>query len=90
MILNLLRVEQLRVEEMMKRSFAEFNVQRDAPGMKEEAEKLEKQLSMIKTMDCVLCSQDLVEYYQALRELQQVTQKIKVKKSKDVKAVSHV
>lgn len=63
----------------MKRSFAEFNVQRDVPGMKDEAEKLEKQLSMIKSMDCVLCSQDLVEYYQSLRELQQVTQTIKVK-----------
>lgn len=31
MILNLLRVEDLRVEDMMKRSFAEWRAQRTAP-----------------------------------------------------------
>jgi len=31
MILNLLRVEELRVEDMMKRSFSEFSEQRDTP-----------------------------------------------------------
>lgn len=30
MILNLLRVEQLRVEEVMKRSFSEFNARKDS------------------------------------------------------------
>ncbi|XP_068780020.1 superkiller complex protein 2 isoform X2 [Struthio camelus] len=32
MILNLLRVEALRVEDMMRRSFSEFHVRRDAPA----------------------------------------------------------
>ena len=31
MILNLLRVEELRVEDMMKRSFSEFGGQKDLP-----------------------------------------------------------
>ena len=30
MILNLLRVEELRVQDMMKRSFAEFNTRKDS------------------------------------------------------------
>ena len=30
MILNLLRVEELRVEDMMKRSFSEFSARKDA------------------------------------------------------------
>ena len=32
MILNLLRVEDLRVEDMIKRSFAEFHAQKALPG----------------------------------------------------------
>lgn len=31
MILNLLRVEDLKVEDMMKRSFAEFHAQKSVP-----------------------------------------------------------
>ncbi len=37
MILNLLRVEQLRVEDMMKRSFAEWGSQRHAAHAKVRA-----------------------------------------------------
>jgi len=44
MILNLLRVEQLRVEDMMKRSFAELDTQKQQAVHKERAEVLKKQL----------------------------------------------
>jgi len=47
MILNLLRVEQLRVEDMMKRSFAELDTQKKQVLHKERAEHLKQQLSSL-------------------------------------------
>jgi len=47
MILNLLRVEQLRVEDMMKRSFAELDTQKQQAGHKERAEQLRKELESL-------------------------------------------
>jgi antiviral helicase SKI2 len=38
MILNLLRVEDLKVEDMLRRSFAEFHAQRAQPGRAAELE----------------------------------------------------
>jgi antiviral helicase SKI2 len=40
MILNLLRVEQLRVEDMMKRSFSEFHSQKDIAKRKEDLQNV--------------------------------------------------
>ena len=40
MILNLLRVEQLRVEDMMKRSFSEFHNQKDVNKRKADLEEV--------------------------------------------------
>ncbi|GMM31632.1 SKI complex RNA helicase subunit [Martiniozyma asiatica (nom. inval.)] len=45
MILNLLRIEALRVEEMIKRSFSENNSQSMLPEQQIEVVKLEKELS---------------------------------------------
>merc|ERR1719228_53933 len=47
MILNLLRVEQLRVEDMMKRSFAELDTQKKQASHKERAEELKKELETL-------------------------------------------
>ena len=44
MILNLLRVEQLRVEDMMKRSFAELDTQKKQAGYAEKAKNLKLKL----------------------------------------------
>lgn len=44
MILNLLRVEQLRVEDMMKRSFSEISSQKKRTDHKERAKELRKKL----------------------------------------------
>jgi len=44
MILNLLRVEQLRVEDMIKRSFAEIDTQKKQAGYAEKAKTLKVQL----------------------------------------------
>ena len=44
MILNLLRVEQLRVEDMMKRSFSEFHSQKDVNKRKVDLQDVSKHL----------------------------------------------
>ena len=47
MILNLLRVEDLTVEDMMKRSFAEFHAQRAQPEVIEAMERAQKVLKKL-------------------------------------------
>ncbi len=47
MILNLLRVEQLRVEDMMKRSFTEIKNQKRQSDHKEQVKKLKVQLAAL-------------------------------------------
>ena len=78
MILNLLRVEELRVEDMMKRSFAEFHMQKDALQRKREVEELERKLQNIKELDCAFCSEDLKGYFKACRELSELTKEVQV------------
>ncbi|XP_074623537.1 superkiller complex protein 2-like [Acropora palmata] len=73
MILNLLRVEELRVEDMMKRSFAEFHMQKDAQERKREMEELEQKLQNVKELDCTFCSEDLKLYFKGCRELSELT-----------------
>ncbi|XP_078343350.1 superkiller complex protein 2-like [Oculina patagonica] len=76
MILNLLRVEELRVEDMMKRSFAEFHMQKDAQERKREMEELEKKLQNVKDVDCTFCAEDLKQYFKDCRELSELTRTV--------------
>lgn len=78
MILNLLRVEELRVEDMMKRSFAEFHMQKDSQERKREMEEVEKKLQNIKEVDCTFCSDDLKLYFKDCRELSELTRTVQV------------
>jgi len=63
MILNVLRVEQLSVEEIMKRSFAEFSHQKDAPEFKSKRKALKKQINEQPKLECQICAKDLEKYY---------------------------
>jgi len=76
MILNLLRVEELRVEDMMKRSFAEFHMQKDSQERKREMEEVEKKLQNIKEVDCTFCAEDLKLYFKDCRELSKLTRTV--------------
>ncbi|XP_048756340.2 SKI2 subunit of superkiller complex protein-like isoform X2 [Ostrea edulis] len=70
MILNLLRVEQLRVEDMIKRSFSEFHQQKDMSKHKVSIDQLHRQISQIRPIECYLCSVDLEKYYETCRDYQ--------------------
>lgn len=63
MILNLLRVEQLRVEDMMKRSFSEFHNQRDITKRQQMLETVTQKIK--EAPDIVDYSGDLEDYYVA-------------------------
>lgn len=47
MILNLLGVDQLKVEDMMRRSFSEFRTQRDVKQHEHTLEQLKAQLKVL-------------------------------------------
>ncbi|XP_059165640.1 superkiller complex protein 2-like [Physella acuta] len=68
MILNLLRAEQLRVQDMIKRSFSEFHRQKDTSKHKESLEQLKKKIATIHNIECYLCSLDLEKYYEDCKE----------------------
>ena len=79
MILNLLRVKQLTVQDMMKRSFAEYYQQKDAPENEKKLEELEKKVALLQDPDCQLCSIDLKNYYLTWAELLQRKKDLKVR-----------
>ncbi|KAI8584384.1 hypothetical protein K450DRAFT_219603 [Umbelopsis ramanniana AG] len=69
MILNLLRVEALKVEEMIKRSFSENSSQKLLPDTKKLVDESEKNLSNLQQLDCMICSEDIQKYYDLSNEV---------------------
>ncbi|PSS29697.1 hypothetical protein PHLCEN_2v2845 [Hermanssonia centrifuga] len=63
MILNLLRVEALRVEEMIKRSFSENASQRLLPDQQKKVVENEKILSILPKLECNNCLPGIGELY---------------------------
>ncbi|KAI5124130.1 hypothetical protein M0805_000941 [Coniferiporia weirii] len=63
MILNLLRVEALKVEEMIKRSFSENASQKLLPEQQRKVIEKEKKLSAMNKLDCDTCLPDITTYY---------------------------
>ncbi|KAG0368293.1 hypothetical protein BGZ54_002253 [Gamsiella multidivaricata] len=63
MILNLLRVEALRVEEMIKRSFSENTAQKAMPEKEKLFAESAKSMEILKKLDCFICNKDIDEFY---------------------------
>lgn len=76
MILNLLRVEQLRVEDMMKRSFSEFHSQKDTVKHKNALDELHTRVADITNIECFLCSVDLERYYDSCKEYHEIKKQL--------------
>ena len=73
MILNLLRVEQLRVEDMIKRSFAEIDTQKKQAGYGQRAKELKKELETMSDVSSSVYAETCTFYsqcseYLAMRE----------------------
>ncbi|XP_041428816.1 helicase SKI2W [Xenopus laevis] len=69
MILNLLRVEALRVEDMMKRSFAESRTQRDSKAHEQRIKLLTQQMADMGDIECSGDLADLRDYFVTVQEL---------------------
>ncbi|ODV95394.1 hypothetical protein PACTADRAFT_3095 [Pachysolen tannophilus NRRL Y-2460] len=90
MILNLLRIEALRVEEMIKRSFSENSTQSLLPEHEREIIRFEKELNTIKIDECDQCHltdlnlvhKALVDYKTLYSEIVKESLKISSLKSK--------
>jgi len=62
MILNLLRVEHLRVEDMMKRSFGEDHQQSKLGNVRQKLQELYDKVQLMPSLACDIC-QDIDSYY---------------------------
>uniref|UniRef100_A0A8C3F104 SKI2 subunit of superkiller complex n=1 Tax=Chrysemys picta bellii TaxID=8478 RepID=A0A8C3F104_CHRPI len=76
MILNLLRVEALRVEDMMKRSFSEFHSRKDSQAHEHTIAQLSRRLAAMEEVDTSGQLSDLPEYGRAVQELQETRRMI--------------
>jgi antiviral helicase SKI2 len=65
MILNLLRVQTLKVEEMIKRSFSENSAQKGLPEQKKALEEKSKVYTTMEKLECTICESDIYEFYDA-------------------------
>ncbi|XP_034277358.1 LOW QUALITY PROTEIN: superkiller complex protein 2 [Pantherophis guttatus] len=76
MILNLLRVEALRVEDMMRRSFSEFHTRKDSKVYEHRIAQLSSMLANMEVPDTSRQLGDLQEYYSVVRELREIREHI--------------
>ncbi|KAG8190787.1 hypothetical protein JTE90_005823 [Oedothorax gibbosus] len=86
MILNLLKMKTLRVEDVMKRSFAESGPQKKQKKFKELLCETNDKLAAITKLDCSLCNVDLREYIK--RQEKAVKLKIEVMEDKVKQAIT--
>ena len=74
MILNLLRVQALRIEEMIKRSFSENASQLMLPEHEREVLASEKSLETIETGSCPICDEAMAQCHALVLEIQALTE----------------
>lgn len=72
MILNLLRVEALKIEEMIKRSFSEHATQALLPEHQKKVQLSEADLEKVKREPCEICDIDLELCHQACMNYQRL------------------
>ncbi|KAL4807189.1 armadillo-type protein [Aspergillus unguis] len=76
MILNLLRVEALKIEEMIKRSFSENATQALLPEHEKQVQISEASLEKIKREPCEICDVDLAVCHDASIEYEKLTSEL--------------
>ena len=73
MILNLLRVEALKIEEMIKRSFSENATQALLPEHEKQIKLSEADLDKVKRESCNICDNDIDRCHEASVDFQRLT-----------------
>lgn len=73
MILNLLRVEALKIEEMIKRSFSEHATQALLPEHEKDVKLAQADLAKVKRESCKKCDEVVDKCHQAAQDYQSLT-----------------
>ncbi|KAL2150106.1 hypothetical protein VTH82DRAFT_7782 [Thermothelomyces myriococcoides] len=76
MILNLLRVEALKIEEMIKRSFSEHATQQLLPKHEEAVKLSEADLAKVKRDPCPICDVHMDECHEAGEDFKRLTEEL--------------
>ncbi|KYQ89338.1 DEAD/DEAH box helicase [Tieghemostelium lacteum] len=76
MILNLLRVQDFKVEDMIKRSFSEFSTQKDLPSIQQNIDKLKQNYTKQSEIQCILGEPDIENYFNIFYEAKNLNQEI--------------
>lgn len=76
MILNLLRVEALKIEEMIKRSFSEHATQQLLPEHEKAVKISEADLAKVKRDSCEICDVHMDECHQAAQDYRSLTEEL--------------
>lgn len=76
MILNLMRVEALKIEEMIKRSFSENATQALLPQHEKQVQLSQANLDKIKREPCDICDIDLDQCHAAAMRYQEITKEL--------------
>jgi antiviral helicase SKI2 len=77
MILNLLRVEALKVEDMIKRSFSENVSQKLLPEQEQQLGESTRTLKAFKGLNCNICNSDIHEYYDISAKIMMLTHELR-------------
>lgn len=78
MILNLMRVEALKIEEMIKRSFSENATQALLPQHEKQVALSQANLDKIKREPCDICDLDLEACHEAAMKFEQLTKELHI------------
>lgn len=73
MILNLLRVEALKIEEMIKRSFSEHATQQLLPEHEKDVKLAQADLAKVKRDTCDVCDESMDECHQLAQDFKRLT-----------------
>lgn len=73
MILNLLRVEALKIEEMIKRSFSEHATQQLLPEHEKDVKLAQADLAKVRRESCQICDNVVDECHQAAQDYKRLT-----------------
>ena len=78
MMLNLMRVEALKIEEMIKRSFSENATQALLPQHEKQVEGFRANLDKLKRPQCDICDVDLEACHAAAMHLEKLTKELHI------------
>jgi len=76
MILNLFRVEALKIEEMIKRSFSENTTQTLLPKHEQQVQESQEKLKKLQSENCEICNLDLDAFVPAAEELKELSKEV--------------